>query len=408
MSNRPRIAALVSIYHRYAHAQHIVDRFLEGYGWESRHHRPEMDVVSLYVDQVNEAPAKPEDGARYDLSRERAERFPLLECYPTVADALMRGTDSLDVDGVLIVAEHGDYPDNEKGQTLWPRYEFFKQMLAVFRASGRSVPVFNDKHLSWRWDWAKEMYEASVELGFPFMAGSSLPVTWRTPNMEIPLGADVSEAMCVGCGWNDGGDFHGFEVIQGMVERRKGGELGVEWIEGFRGEKFWNALHKERWSRTLFDACLCRGHQLTPARPGFNNIFPTINEMKELVKEPWAYQYKHRDGLICTMIAMNGLFGGSWAFAADIDGREDPLSTYMHLPMPPNPATLANFFSPQVNNIEQMFLTGKASYPIERTLLTTGLTSAGVDSMHEGQTRIETPHLDVRYQPNPLSTYWRT
>ena len=80
--------------------------------------------------------------------RERAERFPLLECYPTVADALMRGTDSLDVDGVLIVAEHGDYPDNEKGQTLWPRYEFFKQMLAVFRASGRSVPVFNDKHLS--------------------------------------------------------------------------------------------------------------------------------------------------------------------------------------------------------------------------------------------------------------------
>ena len=117
MSNRPRIAALVSIYHRYAHAQHIVDRFLEGYGWESRHHRPEMDVVSLYVDQVNEAPAEPEDGARYDLSRERAERFPLLKCYPTVADALMRGTDSLDVDGVLIIAEHGDYPDNIRNKS---------------------------------------------------------------------------------------------------------------------------------------------------------------------------------------------------------------------------------------------------------------------------------------------------
>ena len=157
MSPRPRIAALVSIYHRYAHAQHIVDRFLEGYGWNGRHHRPEMDVVSLYVDQVNAAPSEPEEDARYDLSHERAARFPQLALYPTIADALMRGTDTLDVDGVLLVAEHGDYPNNEKGMTLWPRYEFFKQLLAVFRATGRSVPVFNDKHLSWNWDWAKEM-----------------------------------------------------------------------------------------------------------------------------------------------------------------------------------------------------------------------------------------------------------
>ena len=55
-----------------------------------------------------------------------------------------------------------------------------------------------------------------------------------------------------------------------------------------------------------------------------------------------------------------------------------------------------------------MFLTGKPSYPVERTLLTTGLTIAGIDSLHDGQTRIETPHLEIAYQPNPKSTYWRT
>ncbi|MFH1570237.1 MAG: hypothetical protein ABIL09_19755, partial [Gemmatimonadota bacterium] len=187
MSRRPRIAALVSTYHKYAHAQHICDRFLEGYGWNGRHHRPAMDLVALYVDQVDER----------DVSRERAARFPQLRIYPTIADALTGGTSDLAVDGVLLVAEHGKYPENELGQTLWPRYEFFQQMAAVFRTTGRTAPVFLDKHLSWKWEWARSMYDTSVELGFPFMAGSSLPVTWRTPSVDMPLGSQVEEAMCV-------------------------------------------------------------------------------------------------------------------------------------------------------------------------------------------------------------------
>jgi hypothetical protein len=405
MTTRPKIAALVSVYHKHAHAQHIVDRFLEGYGWNGRHHRPAMDVVSVYVDQAKPKPAEPTEADRWDLAGERATRFPKLTVYPTIADALTLGGNKLAVDGVLLIAEHGDYPVNEKGQTLWPRYEFFRQMVSVFRASGRAVPVFNDKHLSWNWDWCKEMYDTSVELGFPFMAGSSLPVTWRTPSIEMPLGAQIEEALCVGCGWVDGGDFHGYETIQAMVERRAGGESGVKWIQAYRGDAFWEALAQGVWSRELFDAALTRHHSLTPARPGFNNTFPTIDEMHGLVSDPWAYQYEHTDGLRCTMIAFNGIAGGSWSFAARLKGQRQPLSTYMHLPMPPG---LANFFSPLANNIEQMFLSGKATYPIERTLLTSGLTAAGVDSLHQEQARVETPHLNIAYQPTPYSTYWHT
>ena len=77
---RPKIAALTTIYHKYSHSQHIVDRFLEGYGWEGRHHRPAMDVVSLYVEQVD-------DVKRVDLSRERARRYPEMKIYPTIAEA---------------------------------------------------------------------------------------------------------------------------------------------------------------------------------------------------------------------------------------------------------------------------------------------------------------------------------
>ena len=110
-AGRPKIAALVTQYRRRAHGQHIVDRFLGGYGWGGRFHRPPMDVVSLFVDQVGES----------DLSRDRARQYPSMKLYPTIAEALTLGGDSLAVDGVMLIGEHGSYPRNEKGQTMYPR-----------------------------------------------------------------------------------------------------------------------------------------------------------------------------------------------------------------------------------------------------------------------------------------------
>ena len=395
---RLKIAAVVTEYRRYSHGQHIVDRFLEGYGWNGRHHRPPMDVVSLYVDQ------RPEG----DLTPDRVARFPDMKRMPTIADALTLGGDDLAVDGVLLVGEHGKYHRNEKGQHQYPRYEFFQQITSVYRTTGKTAPVFNDKHLSWNWDWARHMYDQSVELGFPFMAGSSLPVTWRTPSIEMPLGAEVKEAMCVCYGGVDSYDFHGLETCQCMVERRAGGESGVVWLEAYRGDRFWEAHHEGVWSRELFEACLCRSHTLKQARPGFNDAFPTIDELKSLCQDPVAYVYEHADGLKSAMLMMSGLVE-DFNFAAHVTGERKPLSTQMYLPMPPARTTLANFFTPQVNNVERMFLTGTASYPVERTLLTTGLTAAAVDSLHQEQARLDTPHLAaVTYEPNPESTFWRT
>jgi len=394
---RPKIALVTTVIFKYAHAQHFVDRFLEGYGWNGAHHRPPMDLVSLYVDQVGSG----------DLSRERAARFPSMKIYPTIAEALTLGGSKLAVDGVLLVAEHGNYPLNEKGQRLLPRYEFFQQIAGVFRSSGRSVPVFNDKHLSWNWDWAKQMYDTARSLGFAFMAGSSLPVTWRTPSVEMPLGARIREALSVCYGGVDSYDFHGLETIQCMVERRRGGESGVKWLQAYRGENLWQAYQEGVWSRDLFEAALCRSHTLTPTRAGFNDNFPTLDDMRRVAQDPVAYHYEYADGLKCTMLLMNGLVQ-DFNFAARLEGRREPFSTQMYLPMPPGRTTLANFFSPLVNNLEKMFLTGKPTYPVERTLLTTGLTAAGVESLYRNQVRYQTPHLSIGYQPIRESTYWRT
>ena len=397
MAKHPQIAAVVTELRKYSHGQHIVDRFLEGYGWNGRHHRPAMDLVSLYVDQ------RPDK----DLTDDRAQRFPHMQVYPTVADALTLGGNKLAVDGVLLIAEHGTYGQNDKGQRLYPRYELFKQIVATYRATGQTAPVFNDKHLSWNWDWCREMYEDSQELGFAFMAGSSLPGTRRTPSIDLPLDVPVSEAVCVGYGGVDSYDFHALETLQCMVERRKGGEKGIKWLQAYRGDAFWQAHQDQVWPRDLFEACLCRSHTLTPGRPGFNNPFPTIDELKQLANDPYAYHFEHLDGLKSTVVMLNGLVQ-DFNFAARLEGQPQPLSTQMYLPMPPARTSLANFFSPLTNNIELMFLSGTATYPVERTLLTSGQVIAGVDSLHQDGERIHTPHLDIAYQATKESTFWRT
>ena len=303
------------------------------------------------------------------------------------------------------------------GVCRYPRRFFFEQVAGVIAESGRPVPVFTDKHFAYDFTDAQWMWDRAAELSIPLMAGSCLPLAWRRPWLEHPKEQEViSEALAVGYG--RGGDvgtkggsfeaygFHTLETLQCMVERRKGGETGIEWLQAYRGDAFWDALYNGVWSRKLMDAALCRSHTLTPAREGFNHVFPTVDEMKSLVEDPVAYVYGHSDGLQCAMLLMRGLVQ-DFNFSARM-GDGSTLSTQMYLPMPPARTTLASFFTPLVNNVEQMFLTGEETYPLERTLVTTGLTAAGVESLYQASARIETPHLRIQYSAPEQSTFWRT
>ena len=402
---RPRIAALTTIYHKYSHSQHIIDRFLDGYGWESRHHRPPMDVVALYVEQVGEN----------DLSRERSGRHPEMKIYPTIADALTQGGSQLAVDAVLLIGEHGKYPVNEKGQKLYPRYEYFQQVVEVYRQTGKTAPLFNDKHLSWNWNHAREMADTAKQMGFGFMAGSSLPVTWRQPSIDLPWASEVEEAVGIWAGGIDGGDIHAIEALQSIVERRRGGETGVRAVQAVRGERFWQALEAGSWEaggwdRQLLEAALCRSNQLNPARATYSNVFPTTQELRRLAPDAYAYRFEYADGLRASIIQFRaapkqkgGGVVGDCNVAARLKGGE-VFSVLFYLPY----YSMRNFFSPQVHHIESLFLTGKAPYPLERTLLTTGMTAAGIESLYQKQKRLETPHLAIRYEATRESTFWRT
>jgi hypothetical protein len=392
---RKKLAVVTTLWNYHSHAWHMAERFLTGYPLRGAWHRPELEVVSAYVDQ------KP-DG---DLSRDRAREFGFT-IYPTIAEALRCGGDKLAVDAVLIIGEHGDYPVNAIGQKQYPRYQFFKQVTDVFKKDGRTAPVFSDKHLSWKWEWAKEMVQTARAMGFPFLAGSSLPVTWRMPSVDVPLGADVEEVLGVAFGPVDIYDFHALEMIQCMAERRRGGETGVAAVQALRGDSVWKARDAGSWAAggwdpRLFEACLCRSQTLAQTPDG-SHRYPTPDQMRAWVKEPVAYRVEYADGLKATMLQLNGLVQ-DFTFAARLKGRADPLSTLFYLPPNPNVVYSAALMS----KAEQLFLTGQAAYPVERTLLTSGLVAACLQSLASGQTRLETPHLAVRYAPPAESLFWR-
>jgi len=384
-SRRKKLAVVTTLWNYRSHAWHMAERFLHGYPWNGQWHRPEIDVVSAYVDQSPEG----------DLSRQRAQEFGFT-IYPTIAEALRCGGSKLAVDAVLVIGEHGDYPLTDYGAKQYPRYQFFKQITDVFQKDGRVTPVFNDKHLSWKFEWAKEMVELSRSMNFPFLAGSSLPVTWRMPSLDLPSGAEVDEAMCVAFGGVDIYDFHALETIQCMLERRKGGETGVVSMHALKGDAVWKAMaagswQAGGWSPRLFEACLSRSHTLTQPE-SFSHRYPTAAQIQEWVKEPIAYRFEYADGTKATMLLMNGLVQ-DFTFAASIKGQDVPLSTQFHLP--PNPNVV--YSAALMHGAETMFLTNRAPYPVERTLLTSGLVEAGLKSLAAGQQRLATPQLAVKY-----------
>jgi hypothetical protein len=256
-SHSKKMAIITTEWRYQSHAWHMGERFLVGYPIGGRWHHPALHVVAAYVDQ------KPDN----DLSRQRAAEFGFT-IYPTIGEALRCGGKRLAVDAVLVIGEHGNYPRNEFGQTQYPRYQFFKQVADVFRNDGRSTPVFNDKHLSWNWEWAKEMVDTARAMKFPFLAGSSLPVTWRMPSVDMPYGADVEEVLCVAIGGVDSYDFHALETIQCMAERRRGGETGVKFVRALRGPIVWEAMRAGSWNAGGLGSQAVRSLPLTQPNAG--------------------------------------------------------------------------------------------------------------------------------------------
>lgn len=378
-SKRPRVAAVITELTYRSHAHVILENFLEPYYFNGRLTDPGVDVVSLYVDQV------PKDR---DMSRDVAKAYGLT-IYPTIAEALQLGGRELAVDGVLSIGEHGDYPETERGQRMYPRKRFFDEIVAVFRNSGRVVPLFNDKHLSYRWDWADEMLRVARELRIPFMAGSSVPLAQRRPPLEIPNGSVIEEAVSIHSGPVESYDFHALEVLQSLVEARCGGETGVREIQWLEGDAVWQAAAEGRWSYSLAAAAMRAdtGHDV-------GKLEDFIEPADGLKHPVHAILIKYCDGLRATVLRI-GKLSTRWNFACRLAGNSEPLATAFHV----GPWENRNLFKALSHAIQVHIREKQAPYPVERTHLVTGMLAAAMDSRFENHKRLATPHLNVCYQP---------
>jgi hypothetical protein len=388
-----RLAVVTTAYHYLSHAYHICGRFLNGYLRGGRMHYPDFGITGMHVEQVRDN----------DLSRElsRKHGFTL---YPDVAGALTLGGGKLAVDGVLLIGEHGDYPYNDKWQKLYPRFDLFRKVVEVFRTSGRSVPVFSDKHLSYDRKRAREMLDTSRRMGFTLFAGSSLPVTWRRPELELPLAAPIREALVASRGELEIYGIHALEALQCMVERRtqkpeaparEKPQQGVKAVTCLEGDAVWKAGDEGVWSWELLEHALGRSPSLNvgDVRDNCRQFLPPPGR-PTFPRGPVAFVVEYRDGLRATALILNGHVDDT-TFAARLAGENKPVSTLFYLPPPPGAA----FLQALTMKIEDFLATGKTPYPIERTLLTGGVLDAVLESRVKDHRRLETPDLDVSYDP---------
>ena len=363
-----RIAAIITSYFPFSHADVIVTKFLRGFPTDEGLAAPQVEIASFYLDQIHERDVGRELAAEHDVP-----------IYPSIKQALTLGGEELAVDGVLIIGEHGDYAWNEKEQHLYPRRFFLEQVCGVFASSGRSVPVFSDKHLSWSWEQALWMYDRTRELDVAFMAGSSLPVTYRKPWLEYDLDTLVTEAVSVAYGGLDSYGFHALETLQCMVERRDGGETGVSRVQCLEGEAVWEAGAADRWPRDLFEAAV---ECIEVKESG---------DPREVCDKPAVFLLEYADGLRAATFMLGGFTSG-WAYAWRRDGGSIDAAEFF-LAGDPHP-----HFSYLSLNAQDLFLTGKAAYPVERTLLVSGVLEALLESRHRGHVALDTPHLGISYR----------
>jgi hypothetical protein len=357
-TGKPRIACIMNTWFPNSHADVFMSRLLDGYRLNHAWHEPRLDVVSFYVDQF---PAN-------DMAREEADEHGI-RIYRTVAEALRVGGSKIAVDGVAIIGEHGNYPRTARGNFIYPRWRYFKEATDVMREGGRVVPVYQDKYFAYDWQDARRTYDCVREMRIPFQCGSTVPLSWQRPPLEIPHGTRFSELLTTSYSDLEEHAYHGIELLQSMAERRAGGETGIARVR-------WCTPADDGWSKDLLDAALSKRVN-TP--PGESKI------------PPQAFLVQYRDGLKAAVVHLDGETR-DFLFAARIEGQPQPVTTCFYIEL-----YLHNHWGFMVRNFEDLVLTHRNKTPIERTLLANGIMLAGLESRRLGGKWLDTPELNISY-----------
>ena len=369
--SRPRVACVLNAYFQNSHADVFVSRLLDGYWLDGQLHSPRLDVVSFYVDQF---PAN-------DMSRDVASDHGI-KIYPAVAEALRLGGNNLAVDAIAVIGEHGDYPRTARGNFMYPRKRYFDQIERVMNEDRRVVPMYQDKYFAYNWTDAKSMFDRIQSMRIPLVCGSTVPLSWRRPPLEIQRGTRFAELLTTSYSDIEEHAYHGIELLQSIAESRAGGETGVARVRWCKGEELWELARAGEWSRDLLDAALHRR---------INQVPSGKISAPERTSEPQAFLIRYRDGLRGAVLHVDTMTR-DYLLAARLKDKSKPISTCFYLEL-----YVHNHWGFMVRNFEDLVLSGREPSPVKRTLLANGIMLAGLDSKRLGGKWIDTPELAISY-----------
>lgn len=366
-----RVAVIVASWFPNSHPDVIFSRILKTYTLDGKGDASHVTIASIFSDKPTAD----------DLAPKLAAEYGFKYC-GSVAEALTLDTGTLTVDGVLISTEWADYPISPTGQVMYPHRRLFEEVVKVFNNSHRVVPVFIDKHLADTWEDASWIYTTAKRMRIPLMAGSSLPVFWRYPAADVRRKTRLKEIVGISFHSLDGYSFHGLEMLQCLAEKRKGGETGVKSVRCLTGPAVWEAAGKE-YDPELLNAAMSRIER------------PLIKEktLQEAVPQPVLFIIDYLDGLRANLFTLTGATS-EWAAAWRYQGRKQVESTLFWGQARPK----CMHFAYQMAGVEKMVLSGKPAWPVERTLLTSGILDAALISKLENGRQVETPHMCLSYK----------
>ncbi|MCP4784200.1 MAG: hypothetical protein GY903_30285 [Fuerstiella sp.] len=362
------VAAVLTAYEHGLHADVLIGKILEGWKQDGGA-GPALELAAMYVEQFTDR----------DMARSMSQKHgvPIFE---TIEQAVTVGGEHIPVDGVISVGEHGNYPSNNKGQTLYPRRRFFEAITDAFRKYDKVVPVFSDKHLGPVWSDAKWMYDRAIAMKVPFMAGSSMTVGYREPHIEIRPDCEVEAAVGIGYSGLDIYGSHALEFFQCHVERRQGAEVGVKWVQCLHGDAMWKVLDEGVVRQDMFDAALAQvPHESGDVRHS---------------NESTLFLFRYTDGLMGAVFMLPDFARGTSVALKLKEKNEIQGTRFDERTEPRHP-----HFAWLLKGIEKMIHTDRATYPVERTLLTSGILDRALTSRATGQRKLLTPELEIQYHP---------
>lgn len=241
---------------------------------------------------------------------------------------------------------------------------------------------------------ARQIAALTAERKVKLVAGTPLPVTWRLPDVQVPRGTSLKEALVVVQGPPHTAEFHGLEILLSLVERRQGGESGIRSVQSLRPATFWKHVTPENWTWPLLAAAISRSNhpQGDPVTDGRTQDLVGLGLLPKLAREPRGWLIEHRDGLRSAILILDGAIADYDFAVRTTEGAI--LSAQIYRP----PAPADHQFSALTAVVEDFLRGGQTPWPIERNILEAGLLEVFGGAGANSEEAIETPALAIPYR----------